>query len=563
MATWPEIERAKVEKRRELVVRGNEELKKKMLENDGELPSEVFNLTLLNFLEFNDIGLESLSEKIANLTNLTQLLLRQNQLCHLPKSICQVKCLKILDFFGNCLTELPENVGDLTNLHTLNLSNNQLECLPDSFSSLNSLAVLDISQNKFKAFPKCLYEGTVCDRLAELYVSHNEIEDVDDCVDKIVLLKILDISNNQLKELTQGLGKCLKLKQTNFKKNPLKDRRLKKLIDQDGSQKSILDYIRTKGRKISATSQANGQKESSLVKGSRKKLKSQKLISAIEDEEKALVKHTIDVLRLGSGETPGSKPFRVIMSEEAKQCRPYIVGCVVRHLRLDRGDNFKRFISLQTKLHDEICEKRTVATIATHDMKALPNSVVHYDAQDATTFKIRPLGRKTDMTAMELYEKLCKEAEHMRKEKKRSQVSGIYKYLSLLKNKENFAFVRRDSDGCVISLPPLTNCDVTKISSTTADLFIEVTGTKSLDSCKRVLDGLLQKMVELRFYSYPPKEEREHDFYDDSSDEDIISTRLVVQQVRVEDDQGQIRVVYPSRTDLTLESKEIKIERVA
>ena len=46
----------------------------------------------------------------------------------------------------------------------------------------------------------------------------------------------------------------------------------------------------------------------------------------------------------------GSKPFRVIMSEEAKQCRPYIVGCVVRHLRLDRGDNFKRFMSLQVTL---------------------------------------------------------------------------------------------------------------------------------------------------------------------------------------------------------------------
>ena len=59
---------------------------------------------------------------------------------------------------------------------------------------------------------------------------------------------------------------------------------------------------------------------------------------------------------------------------------------------------------------------------------------------------------------------------------------------------------------------------------------------------------------------------QEADFYDDSSDDaedggDSEPSRLVVQQVRVENEQGDVKVVYPSRTDLSWDSKEIKIIR--
>ena len=54
------------------------------------------------------------------------------------------------------------------------------------------------------------------------------------------------------------------------------------------------------------------------------------------------------------------------------------------------------------------------------------------------------------------------EAEAERKAKKRNQLSGIYKYLTLLENKKKFAFLT-DNQKEVISLPPLTNAEKTKV----------------------------------------------------------------------------------------------------
>uniref|UniRef100_H2YAL6 B3/B4 tRNA-binding domain-containing protein n=1 Tax=Ciona savignyi TaxID=51511 RepID=H2YAL6_CIOSA len=356
---------------------------------------------------------------------------------------------------------------------------------------------------------------------------------------------------------------CLKLKQVNFKSNPLKDRRLKKLIDQDSSQKSIMDYIRSKGRaSISSKQKENTSKSIPAGKGARKKLKDQKVQEAENVDD--LVKSFVEVLKVDEVSTVIPENFRVVVFPEALEVRPFIVCCILRGLDLDVADKFKNFITLQTRLHDEICGKRTIATIATHDMKALQSSFVEYDAQPPTTFKIQPLGRKADVVAIQLYRRLCSEAENMRKDKKRNQVSGIHKYLSLLKDQERYAYLRRSRDDCVISLPPLTNCDATKISAESTDIFVEVTGTKSLRSCKEILDELIKRMVEFGFYSKRIKSKKDKDFYDDSSDEeqdDDATKTLVVQQVRVEDDQGSVRVVYPAKTDLIFDTKEIKIKR--
>jgi len=54
----------------------------------------------------------------------------------------------------------------------------------------------------------------------------------------------------------------------------------------------------------------------------------------------------------------------------------------------------------------------------------------------------------------------------------------FFRYLNLLKDKEKFALVRRSSDDCIISLPPLTNSDATKISQNTSHVFVEVSVRK-------------------------------------------------------------------------------------
>nr|CAB3263521.1 leucine-rich repeat-containing protein 47-like [Phallusia mammillata] len=561
---WPEIVQASSEKRRELVLKGTDaDLKQRVQDADGLLPSELYQLELLNFLQINSLAVRELSNEVSSLKNLSQFFCRQNALTSIPDEITCIKTLKFLDMSENAITELPENIGQLMNLQTLNMAHNKLTCLPSSVCDLASLAILDVSQNNFEEFPDVLCKAPVCERLAEFQASHNNIDDVPDSVENIVMLKVFDLSNNQIKELGRSIAGCLKLKQVNFTSNPLKDKRLKKLIDQKNSQKSIMDYIRTKGRAKQNQNATNEKTQQG--KGGRKKLKGQKAHEAVAAEEEALVKYFIDVLKVDTSDA--EVPFRVIVENEVKEIRPFIVACIIKNLNLDQGDMFKNFISLQTRIHDEICGKRTIATIATHDMKHLRGSYVVYDAQEPDLFKIRPLGRKAEVTALSLYQKLCKEAEDTRKEKKRNQVSGIHKYLTLLNGQEKFALLRRSSDDCVISLPPLTNCDATKISSETSDVFVEITGTKSLGACKSVMDELLKRMVELGYYS-DTQNDNGRDFFDDSSDEDehtevhaSKSRSLVVQQVKVEDGEGKMRVVYPSRTDMVFETKEIKVRR--
>lgn len=120
---------------------------------------------------------------------------------------------------------------------------------------------------------------------------------------------------------------------------------------------------------------------------------------------------------------------------------------------------------MQNDLHDEVCGKREKATIATHDYNklVLTENYVRYTATNPTRLHIHALNKKTKMTATELNIELNKEAEAYRREKKRSNYAGLHKYLHLLDKKEKFAYLE-DSGGNVISLPPLTNSENSKVS---------------------------------------------------------------------------------------------------
>ena len=67
-------------------------------------------------------------------------------------------------------------------------------------------------------------------------------------------------------------------------------------------------------------------------------------------------------------------------------------------------------------------------------------------------------------------------------------------YLNMLKNKEAYACVV-DASGRVISFPPITNGDITKISEDTQDIFVEVTSGLKLQTAKDVADVLLREML--------------------------------------------------------------------
>ena len=73
-----------------------------------------------------------------------------------------------------------------------------------------------------------------------------------------------------------------------------------------------------------------------------------------------------------------------------------------------------------------MCEKRQSATIATHDLK-LVKGPLSYTAMEPGAMQLMPLNKTKTTTAEVLVKELRDEAEAFRREKKRSQLSGIHK----------------------------------------------------------------------------------------------------------------------------------------
>lgn len=139
------------------------------------------------------------------------------------------------------------------------------------------------------------------------------------------------------------------------------------------------------------------------------------------------------------------------------------------------------------------------------------------------------------------------EAEAERKAKKRNQLSGVYKYLTLVEKQNKFAFLK-DSEA-IISLPPLTNAEKTRMSPSTKDILVEITSSQSLEVCKKVMEKLIIGMLELGIVSKVDISEQVENLQIAQSEELKLRHILLIQQVRVVDSQSCLKNVYPSRVD--------------
>lgn len=304
-----------------------------------------------------------------------------------------------------------------------------------------------------------------------------------------------------------------------MKVNPLKDKKLFKFIDQNQALKAIMDHIAKLG--ISPPSDApSNDKKAKAAPEPVTPAKSNQIVVRKCDES-----------------------LKIVYDPSVKSVREHILCCVIANVHLS-APALKEFLQFQTKLHDGVCKKRELATIATHDLDLLPTKSLRYAAKSKNEIKIQPLGRPKVITASEYYNKLKDEAEMIRKEKKRSQYSGIHKFLHLLDNQENFAFFETDT-GTALSLPPLTNSDVTKLSINTKRILVEVTSSNNAGICGIVMNQLLAKALEMNF----------------SATEDDTKT-MELEQTRILQVDGTLKVLFPSKVDLKeLENETTSITR--
>ncbi|KAM5323368.1 leucine-rich repeat-containing protein 47 [Glossophaga mutica] len=572
---WPELEQAERQRRRELLLTGPA-LEERVRAAGGRLPPRLFTLSLLHYLEVSGCG--SLREPgpglAQGLPQLQSLVLRRNALGPgLSPQLGPLPALRVLDLSGNALEALPPGQGlgpaeppGLPQLQSLNLSGNRLRELPaDLARCAPRLQTLNLTGNRLDAFPAELFRPGALPLLSELAAADNCLRELSPDIVHLASLKTLDLSNNQLSEVPAELADCPRLKDINLRGNKLKDRRLEKMVG-SCQTKSILEYLRGGGR---GCGRGKGKAEPEKEESRRKKRERRKREGGEGEEDEADEARRLLLRVLHVSENPA--PLTVTVGPEVRDVRPYIVGAVVRGMDLQAGNALRRFLASQTKLHEDLCDKRTAATIATHELRAVRGPLL-YTARPPQDLKIVPLGRK-EVKAKDLVRQLQLEAEEHRKQRKRQTVSGLHRYLHLLDGKEQYPCLL-DADGDVISFPPITNSEKTKIKKTTSDLFLEVTSATSLQICKDTMDALILKMAEINKYASENKEE------DAVSDSETDATPaqpagpegkpgaeqggpapLLVEQVRVVDEEGRLKVVYPSKTDLGLPAALVTVLR--
>ena len=166
---------------------------------------------------------------------------------------------------------------------------------------------------------------------------------------------------------------------------------------------------------------------------------------------------------------------KIIVKPETQEVRPFVVAAVLRNIKFDL-QSYNSFIDLQDKLHQNICRRRTLCSMGTHDYDKIQGPIT-YEARAPKDIVFRALKQTQDMDAAQLFEVLKKDQK-------------LKKYLHIIEDKPKFP-VFYDAKGQVLSLPPIINSDGTKISVETKNVFIEMTGTDlhKLEVCLAVLAG--------------------------------------------------------------------------
>lgn len=123
-------------------------IKGKIGRKDSELKRQFIYLLeqaqKLEILECCDCELDGLPKEVLNLTYLTDLNLKGNEIMTLPVELWSLTSLTKLNLRGNKLTTLPKEIGNLIHLTKLNLMDNHLMSLSKEIQNLTKLTRLNL-----------------------------------------------------------------------------------------------------------------------------------------------------------------------------------------------------------------------------------------------------------------------------------------------------------------------------------------------------------------------------------------------------------------------------------
>lgn len=168
---------------------------------------------------------------------------------------------------------------------------------------------------------------------------------------------------------------------------------------------------------------------------------------------------------LGRAPTPNftlTEPkVSLTIKESTSGIRQYAAGAILRNITFDER-KYESFISLQEKLHANLCRGRTLVAIGTHDLDTLTPDFT-YEGLPPTDIVFAPLNQEKVMNGTELMNFYEKD-------------KNLGKYLPIIKESPVYP-VMLDSERKVASMPPIINSNHSKITLKTKNVFIDVTGT--------------------------------------------------------------------------------------
>ncbi|CAI0552933.1 unnamed protein product [Linum tenue] len=166
--------------------------------------------------------------------------------------------------------------------------------------------------------------------------------------------------------------------------------------------------------------------------------------------------------------------LKIHVHKETSKIRPYVVCAVLRDINFDEA-SYNSFIELQDKLHENICRRRTLVAIGTHDLDTLQGPFT-YEALPPEKINFVPLKQEKNFRADELMEVYKSDLK-------------LKKYLHIIENSPVYPVIY-DCRRTVLSLPPIINGAHSSITLKTKNVFIECTAT-DLTKAKIVLNTMV------------------------------------------------------------------------
>ena len=181
----------------------------------------------------------------------------------------------------------------------------------------------------------------------------------------------------------------------------------------------------------------------------------------------------------------GAPRQKMTQKPETMLVRPFVVCAVLRGVKFDKA-RYDSFIDLQDKLHQNICRRRTLVAIGTHDLNTVKGPFT-YEAHPPEDIKFTPLKQTREFNAAELME-------HYKSDQK------LKHFLHIIDGSVVFPVIY-DAERTVLSLPPIINGAHSAISLDTTDVFIECTAT-DLNKAKIVLNTVVTMFSEYSANKY-------------------------------------------------------------